>query len=334
MPPPLCLPTYFPPIPPPYPPLTSRFILVLLPSFSSGIFLLLLLRVLPPSSFISVHPSFSYFSLSSFSIFSTSVSSSSTFTFFFFFFPFPSHLAPSLNSLLHPLFFTTSDSYYFSFFIILLRSPFTTPFFSHSPRYCLQFIPSFFFRLSSFFSSSYSSSFLHSFPFLHHSLLHVSRNSFIPPYPPLIRSILIFLFFFLFSFHLFLFSCLPFSFVHFSCSFLLIILLFFFFLLLPSFSFTFSIFFPLLPFLPPLYIWSLLLHLFVLTSFSSISHLLFRTNLFRIFLVFSSFFRILLLFAPFSSSSSFSSSTFSIYALFQFLPLLSLSLVPYPVYIS
>ena len=107
--PPLCLPTYFPPIPLPYPPLTSLHSC----SFSSGIFLLLLLRVLSPSSFISVHPSFSHFSLSSF-IFSYSISSFSTFSFFFIIFLFLLILL-----LLLILFYLCS----FSFLLIPITSP-------------------------------------------------------------------------------------------------------------------------------------------------------------------------------------------------------------------
>ena len=135
--------------------------------------------------------------------------------------------------------------------------------------------------------------------------MHVSSSLLIPPYPRLIRPLLIILFFFLFSFHLLLFFL--FSFIHFSCSFLLILLRFF--RLLPSFLFTFSIFSSFSS--SSLCLWFVLLHLLVLTSYTSISLLLFRTILFRIFPVFSSFLRILLLFTPFSSSSSSSFSIFS-----------------------
>ena len=122
-----------------------------------------------PSSFISVHPSFSYFSLSSSSTFSYSVSSFSSFSFFYYYFP--SHLAPSLYSLLPSLFFIPSDSYHFSFFLlILLPSPFPTPFFPHSLHHCLQLLSSLF-EFSSFFSSSFSPSLLRCpSPFPHHSL--------------------------------------------------------------------------------------------------------------------------------------------------------------------
>ena len=246
--PPLCLPTYFPPIPLPYPPLTS------LHSCSSTLFLIWhlpsplaprpfpLFRHLCPSLLFSFFFILFYFLLFHFIFFH--------FLLLFYYFPFPSHLAPSLDSLLPLLFFIPSDSYYFSFsLLILLRSPFPTPFFPHSLRHCLQFLPSLF-ELSFFFSSSFSPSlFRCPSPFPHHSLLHVSSSLFIPPYPPLIHPLLIFLFFILFSFHLFLF----FLFLSPSSTFSVPFSLFFLSFSSSSFFLPFhSLFLYFLPFLPPL----------------------------------------------------------------------------------
>ena len=131
----------------------------------------------------------------------------------FLLFSFPSDFAPSLYSLLPSLFFIPSDSYYFSFFLLILLS--FSYSFLHAFSSSLSSTSSFllFLSLSSFFYSSYSPSLLHSpSPFPHHSLLHFPSSLLMPPYPPLIRPLLILLFFFLFSFHLFLFfrfSCLP-----------------------------------------------------------------------------------------------------------------------------
>ena len=165
--PPLCLPTYFPPIPPPYPPLTSLY------PCSSPLFVIWHLPspLAPhpfPLFFISVHPSFFLFLFILFFYFLLFRLIFFHFLLLFYYFPFPSHLSPSLDSLLPLLFFIPSDSYYFSFFLlILLRSPFPTPFFSQSLRHCLQLLPSlfelysffFFFSILTSLSFSFSSSF-------------------------------------------------------------------------------------------------------------------------------------------------------------------------------
>ena len=186
--------------------------------------------------------------------------------------------------------FIPSDSYYFYFYYL---PPFSfsysfLPTLSSSLSSTYSFL--LFLSLSSFFSSSYSPSSLHSpSPFPHHSLLHISSSVFIPLYPLIIRPILTLLFFFLFSFHLFFFSWLPFSFIHFSVPFSS------FFSSFSSSSFflpfhsLFLYYLPLLPFSfppPSLCLWFLLLYLFVLILLPSISLLLFRTILFRIFLHF------------------------------------------------
>ena len=198
--PPLCLPTYFPPIPPPYPPSlypcsSSLFLIWHLPSPLAPRSFPLFLHICPSVLFLFFFILFFYFLLFCLIFFQ----------FLVLFYYFPSHLALSLYSLLPSLFFIPSDSYYFSFFLLILfRSSFPTPFFPHSLHHCLQLLPSLF-ELSSFFSSSFSPSLLRCpSPFSHHSLSHVSSSLFIPPYPPLIHPLLIFLFFFLFSFHLFL----------------------------------------------------------------------------------------------------------------------------------
>ena len=139
--PPLCLPTYFPPIPPPYPPLASLY------PCSSSLFLIwhlpsplaprpfsLFLHLCPSLFFLFFFILFFYFLLSRLIFFH--------FFFLFYYLSFPSHLAPSLDSLIPSLFFIPSYSYYFSFFLlILLRSPFPTPFFPRSLRHCLQLLP-------------------------------------------------------------------------------------------------------------------------------------------------------------------------------------------------
>ena len=207
--PPLCLTTYFPPIPPPYPPLTSLY------PCSSTLFLIWHL----PSP-LAPRP-FPLLSISLLSIFLYPL---------LLFSPLPSHLLPlfllffiflSFWSCSFSLFSSTSALLHsFWYLLLLLLFTYPPPFsfsysFLHAFSSSLSSTSSFrlFLCLSSFFYSSYSPSLLHSpSPFPHHSLFHFSSSLLIPLYPPLIRPLLIFLFFFLFSFHLFLFflfSCLP-----------------------------------------------------------------------------------------------------------------------------
>ena len=143
------------------------------------------------------------------------------------------------------LFFIPSDSYYFSFFLlILLRSPFPTPFFTHSLRHCLQFLPFFSFWV---YPPSLTLLTLHPY-FIFHLLFLIILFCIFLVVCSFLRILLSFAPFssssssFSSSFISSSFSSSPafLSFIHFSCSFLLILLLFF--LLLPSFLFTFSIF--------------------------------------------------------------------------------------------